>query len=100
MMRPPSLVPTAGPNRYANATTPLAVPRRCTGTAVASSFETHGKPALSPMPSSTRSRISVLKECATPTSMVASAHTASPMPSTRCAPKRSAIQPTGICSSA
>jgi len=76
------------------------MPRLATGTDAASSFEAVGKPALSPMPSSRRSNRSAAKEWTSPTSIVAHAQSASPMASTRCAPKRSATQPIGICRNA
>ena len=65
---------------------PLAVPRPLGGTVAASIFATHGKPALSPKPSSSRITSSMAKVCVKPTMMVADAHTMSPAASTRCAP--------------
>ena len=56
------------------------------GTTEASSFETHGNPALSPRPSSMRSAINIAKLLVAPVRTVADAQMTSPAASTRCAP--------------
>ncbi len=79
---------------------PFARPKPLGGTTAARIFEAQGNPALSPNPSISLSSKRTVNECAKPTSMVADAHTASPTASTRCAPKRSASRPMGICMTA
>ena len=59
-----------------------------------------GKPTLSPRPSIMRSAISIEKLEVMPVNAVAVAQITRPAVSTRCAPKRSAMAPTGIWMSA
>ena len=65
---------------------------------MASIFELHGKPAVSPTPSIRRSANSETKPAAKPVMNVASDQIASPTASTRRAPNRSVAQPTGAIS--
>jgi hypothetical protein len=78
---------------------PLAMPMRAGSTATATSFELPGNPALSPRPGINRSSNNETKPPAKPVRNVDTAQIATPAPSTRWAPKRSACRPTGAIAS-
>ncbi len=86
-------MPTAGPSRYPNPSTPFATPSRSTLTVLANTFEAHGNATLSPMPNNKRSPSKLKNPPANPVSAVASDHTVMPAASTDLAPKRSVSQP-------